>query len=320
VSAIHPISRHNPAAVADIIFVHGLGGHWRQTWAADLSEDSYWPKWLAERLPTTQIWSLEYEANRSDWQPGMSLVEHADQLLEILLAHDLGNRPLLFIAHSLGGLVVKSLLRASCEAVNGGAKQIARSTCGVVFFATPNSGSQIASRLAWLVTWLGPLGQLYRVSSLVHELQANSPELLKLNRWYRDRVSDTSASGLRISTKVFYEKRGLVFGLLTIVDESSADPGIGGTRPIPMAQNHLSICKLINPTGWEFESIVKFIMGCIGKKRPEEADSQQNSQKIIELAFKGYIPSKIRLEIDSTFIANNNVTVLLTHSDGEVND
>ena len=317
-SEVHRIGPLRPDASADVVFVHGLGGHWRNTWASDLQgDDEYWPQWIANSLPALEVWSLEYEASRSNWQPGMSLIEHGDQVLEILVTNGFGKRPILFVAHSLGGLVVKSVLRASCDAVDRRATQVAQMTRGVVFFATPNSGARIATRLARVFAWFGPFGQLYRASSLVQELQDNRPELLKLNRWYRDRVSDRTSNGLSILNKVFYEKRGLALGLISIVDEASADPGIGGIRPIPVAKDHFSICKLIEQENWLFKSVLQFLTQCLNEA--EIANNQpiyKSAQKIIELAVVGKIPEKIRFEIDANIIANNNVTVLITHSDG----
>lgn len=52
-------------------------------------------------------------------------------------------RPLLFIAHSLGGIVVKEALRRSrgCEHYQEYLHSIFESTTGVIFFGTPHSGA-----------------------------------------------------------------------------------------------------------------------------------------------------------------------------------
>ncbi len=320
VSEIHQISGHREGASADVIFVHGLGGHWRDTWAVDPARDeTYWPNWLAHQLPAAEIWSVEYEANRSNWRVGMSMVEHADQILELLLTGGFGARPILFVTHSLGGLVVKSLLRASCDAVDQPAKQIAHATRGVAFFATPNSGARIASNFTRLLRWIGPLGQLYRTSGLLEELRAHGPELLKLNRWYRDHVSDR-LSGLNISTKVYYEKRGAALGMISIVDEASADPGIGGVRPIPVSADHFAICTFPDHASWLYKRVLQFLSECLNEKSDGNASVASGGRKVIELALIGRIPSKVRFEIDTNIIGNENVTVLLTHSSGGQGD
>jgi hypothetical protein len=205
--------------------------------------------------------------------------------------------------------VVKSLLQASYDDLGAANQSIAQATRGVVLFATPNSGSRLATRIAWLVAMLGPIGQMARLSELVRVLRANEPELLKLNRWYRDRVSDTTPKGLKISTQVFYETRPIALGLISIVDASSADPGIGGVRPIPIAEDHFAICKLANPDNWIFKSIVNFVSTCV------RTDTRPGDGPIIELVVPPNAQS-IRLVIDDNMIANGNLTFRVTRSDG----
>src|SRR5438309_1786622 len=98
---------------ADIVFVHGLDGHPRDTWSADPPfEGSFWPMWLSEALPNAGIWTFGYEANASGWfGPTMSLTDRATNMLAHCQARELGLRPLLFITHSMGGLLVKQVLR-----------------------------------------------------------------------------------------------------------------------------------------------------------------------------------------------------------------
>jgi hypothetical protein len=49
----------------DIVFVHGLHGHWRGTWTNDAGE--FWPTWLAAEIPQAGIWSVEYDAAWLGW-------------------------------------------------------------------------------------------------------------------------------------------------------------------------------------------------------------------------------------------------------------
>jgi hypothetical protein len=49
-------------------------------------------------------------------------------------------RPLIFIAHSLGGLIVQRALIVACESADVEFRDIELSTGGVVFFGTPDTG------------------------------------------------------------------------------------------------------------------------------------------------------------------------------------
>ena len=332
-SGIEPVGKSRPDASMDIIFVHGLGGHWKTTWEfpsqpagkPNLKSDTpsraqnrpniefepsalFWPEWIAEALPRAAVWALNYDANLSDWSRGMALSQHGDQALAMLVADGFGRRPIVFVAHSLGGLVVKSLLQASYDDLNPINRAIAHAACGVIFFATPNSGSTLASRITRLVGMLGPIGQLARLSALVRVLRANEPELLRLNRWYRDRVTDATGRGLKISTQVFYETRPILLGLISVVDASSADPGIGGSDFIPVSEDHFGICKLSNVEHWIFKRVVQFVSGCT------QTDAQGDGP-IIELVVPSSANS-IRLVVDANMIPNGNVTFHITRSDG----
>lgn len=70
----------------------------------------------------------------------------------------------------------------------------------------------------------------------MQELVARHPSLRELNVWYREQVPR-----LALETHVYYEKKPTK-GIL-IVDEASADPGITGCVPIPLDEDHITICK-----------------------------------------------------------------------------
>ena len=131
-------------------------------------------------------------------------------------------------------------------------------------------------------------------------------------------------NGLNIATKVYYETRSLGFGFLSIVDATSADPGINGVLPVPVSANHFSICKFGGRNDWIYESISQFLTGCVsvsngGGRNKTATDEGDGSSKIIELAFEK-IPRKVRVEIAANMIENSNVTVILTRARGESNE
>src|SRR5262249_24409430 len=138
--------------------------------------------------------------------------------------------PMIFVVHSLGGLIVKEMIRIAETYQNKEWEVMARQTLGVVFLATPHSGSRIAD-------YLGALGRLLRLSVSVRELEGNAASLRDLNLWYRN-----NARRLEIQTRVFFETQQ-TNGVI-VVDPASADPGIEGVFPIPVDANHISICKL----------------------------------------------------------------------------
>jgi hypothetical protein len=124
-------------------------------------------------------------------------------------------------------------------------RAIVSSIRGVVFLATPHTGSDIAS----LITYLGVL---MRTTVATDELQAHAPALRDLNRWFRNNFST-----IGVKVKVFFETQPLK-GLM-VVNASSADPGIANVTPIPVEANHVSICKPSKSTDPVFATTLRFI-------------------------------------------------------------
>src|SRR5262245_10151024 len=97
---------------ADVGFIHGLGGGSPSTWMASDEPASFWPAWLGEDYPDLGIWTLGYAADVSAWKAeSMPLADGGTMILEVLANENIGDRPLVFITHSMGGLLAKQLLR-----------------------------------------------------------------------------------------------------------------------------------------------------------------------------------------------------------------
>ncbi len=234
-------------ASGDVVFVHGLDGDARETWQVVGDPKTFWPSWLGEELPQMAVWTLAYEAHALNWSgTSMPLLDRASNVLDLLAVKIPAPRPLFFIAHSLGGLLVKQMIRRAADR----SLPVARNTRGVVFLATPHSGSQKA-------TWLERLPGLARQSVTTHELEAHSAELRDLDIWYREK-----APGLGIQNRVYYETRA-VKGL-KIVDETSADPGIPNVAPIALDADHISISKPSTRNDQMFLGVIQFLRQCLG--------------------------------------------------------
>ncbi|KAH8902138.1 hypothetical protein BR93DRAFT_858396, partial [Coniochaeta sp. PMI_546] len=50
-------------------------------------------------------------------------------------------RPILFICHSLGGVVIKEMLRQATHCQDADLQMVSKSTIGIMFFGTPHSGA-----------------------------------------------------------------------------------------------------------------------------------------------------------------------------------
>ena len=130
----------------------GAGGQVSQDprlWPAQLST---WPgAYLAREVPQARLLGIEYAApmNGHDMQP--SLLTHAPLSIPKVAAHVLqgltlagvGDRPVVFVAHSLGGLLLKEvLLLAASE--GGKYTGLLSNTRGLLLYSVPHFGSPIA--------------------------------------------------------------------------------------------------------------------------------------------------------------------------------
>jgi hypothetical protein len=259
-STLLPVLSPNHAASArpqaSLFFLHGLGGDQQLTWTA--RPDAFWPGWLAEMFFDISVFSVGYEASPSAWLgPTMPISDRAMQLLALFEARGQLRGPMIFVVHSLGGLVVKEMIRIAETYQNKAWEIVARQTLGVVFLATPHSGSRIPY-------YLSSLGRMLRLSVSVRELEANAAPLRDLNLWYRN-----NARRLAIQTRVFFESQQT--NGVRIVDEASADPGIEGVFPIPVDADHISICKLDSRDTLVFSSVANFVRE-LTSRRQEPAD------------------------------------------------
>lgn len=228
---------------ADVVFVHGLGGDAHLTWRHGTDDSTSWPHWLGEEFPEIGVWSLGYAASPTRWARlkrlcgrgsrdsgyGMALPDRALQVLDLFIIEDLGHRPLMFICHSLGGLLVKMLLRKANDSNDSRMQEVARHTRAVLFLATPHSGAGLASLVDTFRSVLG-------TTVSIEDLRAHDAHLRDLYDWYRNQAASHG-----IKTVTYYESRG-VKGVLTIVNPTSAHPGVGA-NPVRLDEDHFSIAK-----------------------------------------------------------------------------
>jgi predicted alpha/beta hydrolase family esterase len=239
----------NASRSGDVIFVHGLGGNAWSTWhPKELYDDNFWLTWLGKDLLDFGIWSFGYAAEAFEWKgASMPLFDQASNLLDWLEICNIGQRPVIFVTHSLGGLLVKKML-STAQTFNKQA--VIEQTKGIVFLATPHTGSHLAKLI-------NSIGILARTTVSVEELKAHAPQLRELNEWYRENVRC-----LGIATKVYYETQPIQ-GIL-VVDPDSANPGIERVKPIAIPDdNHISICKPKSQESQVYLGVKKFIQECV---------------------------------------------------------
>ncbi|KAK7431277.1 hypothetical protein QQZ08_002048 [Neonectria magnoliae] len=136
-------------AEIDLVAVHGLNHsntdfHAEKTWTA--SNNSMWLKdFLSKTLPEARVLLFGYNANVAFQTSIAGVREQAENLLNRLKGKrkNAMERPIIFICHSLGGLIVKRALIIS--KATDTYKSIQNATYGIAFIATPHRGGNHAA-------------------------------------------------------------------------------------------------------------------------------------------------------------------------------
>lgn len=249
-------------AVADVIFVHGLRmarGRPETDWRRRRDPDSFWPEWLQRDFPNVRVAVLSYNAAASRWfGSSMHLEDRAANVLATLRANGVGERPAIFVTHSLGGLVVKEMLLQSRDAPDADDRRVAAECYGVVFLATPHTGSAWAN----LATGVRAL----RGSRAITTLLNNDPHLTGLSRRYRNWVDQKDNLGHLVLTET-----QPFAGLFLVVTAGSADPGIPGARVVPVDADHNSIATPESRDETVYEQTARFVRSIVAGLAPESA-------------------------------------------------
>jgi WD40 repeat protein/pimeloyl-ACP methyl ester carboxylesterase len=177
--------------VADIVFVHGLGGDIQNTWSKDHDPKLFWPQlWLPLEpdIGKARILSFGYNASFHGRTPrGIhNITDFAKELLyDMKFGKDksgedleMGGIPIIFVMHSMGGLVAKKayLLGQNDEAY----RSIIQSISAMMFLATPHHGTDLAEVLNRLLQVL-----FQRPGNFIADLKRNSPALDDINEQFR---------------------------------------------------------------------------------------------------------------------------------------
>src|SRR5262249_17881241 len=151
------------------IFVHGLGGDAIESWGFKNQES--WKTWIPNKRPDVKIWSLSYEIEPWAWTgASMPLFDRAINVLALLRIHEIVSEPIVFVCHSMGGLLVKEILRNAKTTASNEYEDTVKNVKAIGFIATPHSGSELADIAGYLRVIL-------RLTVSVSELRSSGAQL-----------------------------------------------------------------------------------------------------------------------------------------------
>nr|CEG05229.1 unnamed protein product [Fusarium clavum] len=245
-------------ATVDIIAVHGLGSNVDRTWTWRQSEEPvHWLKdanMLPKIVPTARIMVFNYDSTWMSDAPRTRVELCGEDLIRSM--HNLRghcDRPVVFVAHSFGGLVVQDgLIFADREREF---QYIIKNTAGLVTLGTPFRGT----RMYWIAQLVARLMSLWgsrqdNLSLLVYD----SPQL-------RDKAQSLG----RLSREVypfpivcFFEVIQTMFinsGFLSsfckgfvVVEESAC---VSGSERLQLQTDHINLNKYWGPGDRSYLSV-----------------------------------------------------------------
>ncbi|PGH01881.1 hypothetical protein AJ80_08953 [Polytolypa hystricis UAMH7299] len=178
----------------DCIAISGLASHPFGSWQPKGSDKTF--MWIRDDLPKhlqglrTVIYG--YDTKLHDSQSLQTISDLSDELINQLLAYGWASRPakpVAFLAHSLGGLVVKEALLKLATNQNEAYKHLLTVVRGAIFFGVPNLGMEQAHFRA--------IVQSNPNEALIDDIARNSNYLRRLNDAF-------SASSLDKCLKCFW--------------------------------------------------------------------------------------------------------------------
>jgi len=225
-----------------IIAIHGLHEDHFSAWLDTSSGVSWLRDLLPQYIPSARVLTYGYESDTdssSAVQSSERILQHATTLVAELEAdrseHNASRRPLVFICHGLGGIVLKRALAYSASRVSKKVEHLYSifvSTYGILFFGTPHDASLSPQKISNAPDSENSENQFAMAAS-------TDPETLQ-------NITDQFAPLIKqFHIHFFWEQRNTVTRTWTglIIKESSAAPILDDTERSGIWATHSGMCK-----------------------------------------------------------------------------
>ncbi|KAG8845944.1 hypothetical protein FRB91_001307, partial [Serendipita sp. 411] len=280
--------------------------------------------WLRDLLPhdfpNARILTYGYDANTRSFaqMSTQNIFRHAEAFAEDLstLRRKHSQRPIIFLAHSLGGIILKRAL-VICHGddleAERNLRDIPASTIAILFFGTPHSGANGVQ----LAEWMGRLLSVYMYTNnqVLKDLDRDSSELENIQRLY-------FAASKRVNTIFFYEEyRTPTLGGLRELIVPRHLAVIQGDSKARVAVLHANHCEMVKFTGkgdHNYQKVVDYLSELMEKAptKIQENWIRENEYRSIakrqsSLASQSSVP-KPRIPVSRSYIRRPHLHSFLT--------
>ncbi|KAF8243658.1 hypothetical protein K440DRAFT_38426 [Wilcoxina mikolae CBS 423.85] len=265
--------------VADIVAVTGLDGHAYGSWRGKGTLARMWLRdFFAKDLPNCRTMVYGYNSKLSHnsihtvWDYKIDLLE---QIKKARTTKEQKRRPLIFIGHSFGGIVIAQALVKAEEALEDDddpeTHAIYQSTKGLMFFGTPHRGLPSDDILSMIDTRThGERTELVRSigqnsAGLAQELQKFGffSERFKIYSFYERQKTK--------SIEITEGRAARTGDYIIPVDTDSALLSLPGVHesPIPVDGDHSTMVKFNSQTDRTYKTTLSYIRQLLNSLNPE---------------------------------------------------
>lgn len=228
--------------------VHGLGGQGFKSWITleDGKSKSWLEELLADDIPDARIMTYGYVSDSVNYR---YLVRNVLYGRALDLVKELGNqrsrdgtsrRPLYFVAHSLGGWIVKRALIISSEAADAELRDIELTTCGVAFLGTLSPGRPLSpTPLAHVIRRTTSGFDEHRISSTSTRAPSIQPQPNDIE-WLENQMEAFKAITGNLPQISFHETKQSAHGF--IVEQRHSMSGSDGVQ-IGLSATHSGLVQ-----------------------------------------------------------------------------
>lgn len=250
-----------PLATTSAVFVHGILSSGETCWRHE--SGSYWPELLKDEFDLKSIGIYVFSYETGVFSGSYRLGSIVDALKEHMrLDGVLDSDELIFVCHSMGGIVVRKFLVERTTELIREKREI-----GLFLIASPSLGSSYAN-------WLSPLAQFFGHS------QASALRFARGNDWLMDLDKEFTnmkeAGKLRIRGKELIEDKFIALAKLwrqQVVEPFSGAKYFGEPFRVPES-DHFSIAKPRDTGSIQHRLLVQFVKSILDS-RSQSAISPQ---------------------------------------------
>ncbi len=280
---------------------HGADGSGKAVPVGQQPQDIYWPEDLAcQTIPNSRILTFGYDTKVRHWLKGSvskkTVYDHAWEMLcgldDLRRSRIESRRPIVFVAHSLGGIVVKEALRRArvCQQSKPQLYSIFEKTSSIIFFGTPHRGADPGNLLHHLLAASAQAFGAQVNQQIVDTLMPNSERLTELRDEFPAMCQERTWS-----IYSFQEEYGMraLFGTKVVEDQSSCLNIPALETPRFISSNHMDMCRfsgLQDPEYGKVAAVMERILETIEMRSQESSRATDLAPTSHDLPVDEYEP------------------------------